>query len=170
MSTAVEQHRAQAPRIVRVAVLTISDTRTEDTDTSGDLIAELSQSAGFQVANRKIVLDDLHQIRAWVTDCRIQGNIDAVIMTGGTGISPRDQTLEAIDPLLTKFIPGFGELFRQLSYNEIGSATILSRAFAGLIDPMIVIALPGSRAGVELAMNQIVIPELAHLVQQATKL
>ena len=169
MATVVEQHRSQAPRSVRVAVLTVSDTRTEATDSGGALILDRLQAAGHVVVARVIVADDRDLIRAWVETCQALGDADAAIITGGTGISRRDQTFEAISPLITKPIPGFGELFRLLSYAEVGSATIMSRATAGLVDRLVLIALPGSRAGVDLAMTRIVLPELPHLVQQARK-
>lgn len=169
MSSVVEQHHAQSPRSVRVAVLTVSDTRTETNDTSGSSIEEHCRAAGHVVIDRQIVNDDLDRIQNWLKGCRERGDIEAALITGGTGISPRDQTFEAVTPLFTKTIPGFGELFRMLSYAEISSACLMSRASAGLVDRLVVFILPGSRAGVDLAMTKIVIPELPHLVQQACK-
>ncbi len=169
MSTVVDQHRAQGPRTVRVAVLTVSDTRTEATDGSGHLITTICQREGHSIVDRQIVADDFERIQSWVRGCRERGDIDAAVITGGTGISPRDQTFEAVAPLFTKTIPGFGELFRMLSYPEIGSACLMSRASAGLVDRLVVFVLPGSKAGVELAMTKIVLPEMPHLVQQACK-
>lgn len=169
MSTVVDQHRAQSPRSVRVAVLTVSDTRTEATDASGDLIAATCEREGHSIIDRQIVADDFERLQSWVKGCRERGDVDAAIITGGTGISPRDQTVEAVDPLFTKTIPGFGELFRMLSHAEIGSACLMSRASAGLVDRLVVFVLPGSRAGVELAMSKIILPEMPHLVQQASK-
>ena len=169
MSSVVEQHRAQSPRSVRVAVLTVSDTRTAATDTSGNRIVALCREAGHEVVDRGIVADDRDQIRAWVARCQNEANAEAAILTGGTGISPRDVTIEAIEPLLTRTIPGFGELFRMLSFGEIGSAALMSRALAGLADRLVVVALPGSSAGVELAMTRLIVPELPHLVGQARK-
>jgi len=169
MSTIVDQHRAQSPRTVRVAVLTVSDTRTEATDTSGRLILDQCRAAGHIVVDRQLVADDFERIQSWLKGCRERGDVEAALITGGTGISPRDQTFEAVAPLITKVIPGFGELFRMLSYAEIGSACLMSRASAGLVDRLVVFVLPGSRSGVELAMTKIVLPELPHLVQQASK-
>ena len=169
MSTVVDQHRAFSPRQVRVAVLTISDTREATTDSSGAKIVALCEAAGHLVVAREIVADDVAAIRSWVETRRDQDDAEAAILTGGTGVSQRDVTIEALDPLWTKSIPGFGELFRMFSHAEIGSASMLSRATAGLIGPLVVFALPGSRAGVEMAMTRIIIPELPHLVGQARK-
>ena len=169
MSGVVELHRAHAPRVVRVAVLTVSDTRTAATDTSGDRIVALCRDAGHEVVDRALVPDDAAQVRSWVARTRDAGAADAAILTGGTGVSPRDVTIEAVGPLLTKAIPGFGELFRVLSYAEIGSAALMSRAAGGLAGRLVVLALPGSKAGVELAMTKLVLPELPHLVGQACK-
>ena len=170
MATVPDQHRAQAPRVVRVAVLTVSDTRTLATDASGALIATRVEAAGHAVVDRQLVADDRAAIRTWVEAQAERGDVDACLLTGGTGLSPRDVTSEAIEPLFTRAIPGFGELFRHLSYGEIGAATILSRACAGLVGPMLIFALPGSRAGVELALTRIILPELPHLVGQARKI
>ena len=169
MSRVVELHRAHSPRVVRVAVLTVSDTRTAATDASGDRIAALCTDAGHEVVDRALVPDDAAWIRAWVERVRDADAADAAILTGGTGVSPRDVTIEALAPVLTKGIPGFGELFRMLSYAEIGSAALMSRAEGGLAGRLVVLALPGSQAGVELAMTKLVIPELPHLVGQARK-
>ncbi len=169
MTTVVAEHRSQSPRSVRVAVLTVSDTRSEATDSSGSRIMEVCQQAGHILVSRKIVADEVHLIQSWVQSIRDEGETDAAIITGGTGISPRDVTIEAIEPLLSKVIPGFGELFRMLSFAEIGSAALMSRTTAGLAGQLVVFALPGSRAGVELAMTRLIIPELSHLVGQAQK-
>lgn len=169
MATVVDQHRSHSPQSVRVAVLTVSDTRTEATDTSGRRIVELLEAAGHALVDRQIVPDGIGSIREWAIGHRDGGGIDAALITGGTGISPRDVTIEALEPLWTKSIPGFGELFRMLSHAEIGPAALMSRAEAGLIGSMVVFALPGSQAGVELAMTRIIIPELPHLVGQARK-
>lgn len=169
MSGVVELHRAHAPRVVRVAVLTVSDTRTAATDASGDRIVALCRESGHEVVDRGLVRDDAGEVRAWVERVRDAGAADAAVLTGGTGVSPRDVTIEAVAPLLTKTIPGFGELFRMLSHAEIGSAALMSRAEGGLAGRLVVLTLPGSRAGVELAMTQLVLPELPHLVGQACK-
>lgn len=145
---------------LNIAVLTVSDSRTRDNDTSGDLVQERLTTAGHRVAARVILTDDVdklrEQVRAWVAD----KNVDAVISTGGTGLTKRDITPEAITPLLTKLIPGFGELFRWLSYEEIGTSTIESRAFAGVADTTLVFCLPGSTGACHTGMDKIILPQL----------
>lgn len=158
-----------APPRVRVFVLTVSDTRTEDTDTSGSAICELVTGAGHLVAGKAIEKDDPARVAELVRQQAVIADVDAIITTGGTGLTSRDSTFEAIDALLTKRLPGFGELFRMLSYADIGAAAMMSRACAGTIGKIVVISLPGSEQAVRLAMSKLVIPELAHLVQQATK-
>jgi molybdenum cofactor biosynthesis protein B len=163
------EHKAAAPARVRVFVLTVSDTRTEDTDTAGRAIGELIAAAGHHVAGKAIERDEPARVAELVRQHATIADVDAIITTGGTGLTSRDSTFEAIDGLLTKRLPGFGELFRMLSYEDIGSAAIMSRACAGTIGKVVVISLPGSEKAVRLAMNKLVVPELAHLVQQATK-
>jgi molybdenum cofactor biosynthesis protein B len=145
---------------VAVAILTVSDTRTPDTDTSGDTVAERLRTAGHHVAARTIVADDRDaieaQLRAWIGDA----TIDVVIATGGTGVTARDVTPEALAPLVDKPIPGFGELFRWLSYEQIGTSTIQSRAEAALCGGTYVFLLPGSTRAVALAMDKILVPQL----------
>jgi molybdopterin adenylyltransferase len=169
MSQVVLQHRAESPQSLQVAVLTISDTRTSETDTSGALIVELLKAAGHTIATREIVPDEPDRIRPLIESIHARGRTHAVLLTGGTGISPRDQTFETVSALLTKPLPGFGELFRMLSYAEIGPASIMSRAVGGLMGELVVLVMPGSRAAVQLAMTKIILPELPHLVQQARK-
>jgi len=164
-----KEHKAQAPAAVRVFVLTVSDTRTDQTDTGGAAIVELLTKAGHLVASKVIVKDDPTAVAGRIKEQLLSGAIDAVITTGGTGITKRDSTYEAIDGLLDKKLPGFGELFRMLSYHDIGSAAMMSRACAGTIGAIVVIALPGSEKAVRLAMTKLVVPELGHLVQQANK-
>ena len=164
-----EEHKAVAPRRVRVFVLTVSDTRTEETDTAGRAICELLKSAGHVVAGKAIEKDEPARVAELVRQHAVIGDVEAIITTGGTGITSRDSTYEAIDALLTKRLPGFGELFRMLSYQDIGSAAMMSRACAGTIGKAVVISLPGSEKAVRLAMTKLVIPELGHLVQQAAK-
>jgi molybdenum cofactor biosynthesis protein B len=163
------EHKAQGPAKVRAFVLTVSDTRTDDTDTSGRAIIELLLAAGHQVAGKGIEKDDATRVAELVRQQAVIADVDAIITTGGTGLTSRDSTFEAIDALLHKRLPGFGELFRMLSYHDIGAAAMLSRACAGTIGSVVVISLPGSEAAVRLAMTKLVIPELAHLVQQAQK-
>jgi molybdopterin adenylyltransferase len=161
-------HKAEAPRVVRVAVLTISDTRSAETDSSGRAIAELVEAAGHQVAARAIVRDDPAEVTASVRR-QLETDAQVIITTGGTGITSRDSTFEAVDALLEKRLDGFGELFRMLSFEAIGPAAMLSRACAGLACGRVVVALPGSEAAVRLAMTRLLVPELPHLVQQASK-
>lgn len=142
------------------AVLSVSDTRTPETDTSGDLICERMTTAGHRLIERQIVKDDRDAVRAAVQAWIERPDINVVIVTGGTGVTPRDITPEALEPLVTKPIPGFGELFRQLSYEEISAATIQSRAFAGLCRHTLLFALPGSTGAVRLAMDRIVVSQL----------
>ncbi len=162
------EHKAQGPRSVRCAIVTVSDTRTDATDTSGRAIAALLTAAGHTVVTRVIVKDDAAQVKG-VVERQIISDVDAIITTGGTGITSRDNTFEAIDGLLEKRLDGFGELFRMLSYQDIGAAAMMSRATAGLSAGKILIALPGSEGAVRLALEKLVIPELGHLVQQARK-
>jgi len=162
-------HKAQAPDRARVFVLTVSDTRTDATDASGQAIVELLLAAGHQVAGKAIEPDDPVRVAELVRQQAAIADVDAVITTGGTGLSSRDSTFEAVDALLDKRLPGFGELFRMLSYHDIGAAAMLSRACAGTIGGVIVISLPGSEQAVRLAMTKLVVPELGHLVQQARK-
>jgi len=169
MSKAVSEHRADAPKQLDLAVLTVSDTRTLETDTSGALIVELATAAGHSVVARAIVPDEPDRMRPLLESYRDRGEVHAVLVTGGTGISPRDQTHETVSALLTKSLPGYGELFRMLSFTEIGSAALLSRAVGGLMRDVVVLVMPGSRAGVQLAMEKIILPELAHLVREARK-
>jgi molybdopterin adenylyltransferase len=164
-----QDHKAAAPASVRVFVLTVSDSRTGDTDASGRAICELILAAGHQVAGKAIEKDEPARVAELVRQQAVIGDVDAIVTTGGTGLTSRDSTFEAIDALLTKRLPGFGELFRMLSYQEIGSAAIMSRACAGTIGKIVVVSLPGSEKAVRLAMTKLVIPELTHLVQQATK-
>ena len=163
------EHKQQAPAVVRCYVVTVSDSRTDDTDTGGRAIVDLLHAAGHQVAGKTIVKDDAPIVRSTVERQLANAGIDAIITTGGTGISSRDATYEAIVGLLEKQLDGFGELFRMISYQAIGPAAMLSRATAGLSANRIIIALPGSEAAVRLAMEKLILPELGHLVQQARK-
>jgi molybdenum cofactor biosynthesis protein B len=169
MSESVDEHRAASPSTLNVAVITVSDTRTANTDKSGDLIVSLAEGAGHRVPERSIVPDGPHHLKPLVESLSGRADLHAILVTGGTGISPRDQTYETIVPLLTKVLSGFGELFRMLSYSEIGPACLMSRAVGGLIGNTVVLVMPGSRAAVELAMNKIILPELPHLVCEARK-
>ena len=160
----VATHRKEAPVSVRCFVLTISDTRTAETDTSGDAIAQALTSAGHEVVGRRIVRDDPATVREIV---RAESRkVPVIVTTGGTGITSRDSTYEAISTLLDKRLDGFGELFRMLSYEQIGSAAMLSRACAGSIGTTAIFALPGSEQAVRLAMDKLVLPEIGHVVRE----
>jgi molybdenum cofactor biosynthesis protein B len=165
----VEQHRQAAETSLRVAVLTVSDTRTLDTDKGGALVIELLAGAGHEVADREIVPDEPMLVQAMLEQWVADDAIDAVLITGGTGISARDNTFETVALMLTRLLPGYGELFRMLSYQEIGAAAMLSRAVGGLCDQTIVLTMPGSTAAVRLAMEKLIVPELGHLVHEARK-
>jgi molybdenum cofactor biosynthesis protein B len=150
-------------------VITVSDTRTLETDTGGARVAELLGVDGHPVVSREIVADEPAEIAAALRAVLDRDDVAAVIFTGGTGVAPRDVTPDAIEPLLDRVVPGFGELFRLLSYEEIGSAALLSRALAGLASGRVVFVLPGSRGAVQLAMEKLVLPELGHLAAEAVK-
>ena len=163
------EHKASAPARVGCYVITVSDTRTEDTDTGGRAIIELLKAAGHDVTGRIIVKDDADLVRDAIGRQLANPAVQAIITTGGTGITGRDVTPEAVAPLFDKKLDGFGELFRMLSYQEIGSAAMMSRACAGLSAGRVVLSLPGSEAAVRLAVEKLIVPELGHLVQQASK-
>ena len=167
MSTA--DHRREAPASVAVHIVTVSDTRTLETDSSGRVIADLLGGAGHVVHGRTVLKDEPADVAARVIALVADPAVDAIVTTGGTGITSRDSTFEAVDGLLEKRLVGFGELFRMLSYQEIGAAAMLSRATAGLAGRTIVIALPGSERAVRLGMEKLVLPELAHLVREARR-
>jgi molybdenum cofactor biosynthesis protein B len=162
-------HRRAAPSCVAVVVVTVSDTRTPETDTGGSLVAELLENSGHEVLGRAIVPDDAAAISGALERAIAIDESRAVIFTGGTGIAPRDVTPDTVEPLLDRSIPGFGEFFRQLSYEEIGSAAMLSRALAGTREGRVVFVLPGSRAAVLLGMQKLILPELGHLAGEAVK-
>ena len=162
-------HKALAPQFVRCFIVTVSDTRTEETDSSGRAIADLLAAAGHEVAGRAIVRDDPDLVRRTIERQLANPLVQVILTTGGTGITSRDSTYETVRALMQKRLDGFGELFRMLSYEQIGPAAMMSRACAGLVAGRIVVSLPGSEAAVRLAMERLLIPELGHLVQQATK-
>ncbi|HEX3656448.1 MAG TPA: molybdenum cofactor biosynthesis protein B [Pirellulales bacterium] len=169
MSQAASQHRADAPHVLRCAVLTVSDTRTIETDTSGQAIVDRLMAAGHEIAARRLVKDEPTQVRQAITDLAADAATHAILVTGGTGISARDRTFETIAELLTRTLPGYGELFRWLSYQEIGPAAMLSRAIGGLCGQTVVLSMPGSMAAVHLAMEKLIVPELPHLVREARR-
>lgn len=163
------EHRARGPRQVACWVVTISDTRTEENDTSGDAIRQALTAAGHEVRGSRIVKDDPARIREAVLEAEA-GGAQVVVTTGGTGLTSRDSTYEVLSALIARPIPGFGELFRYLSYDEIQSAAMLSRATAGVLaGGAVVFALPGSSKGVKLGMDKLVVPELSHVLEQLSR-
>ena len=163
------EHKAHAPASVACYVLTVSDTRTPDTDTGGRAIRELLEGAGHIVTGHAIVRDEPADVAALVRQQLKAGEARVILTTGGTGITSRDGTFEAIDGLLEKRLDGFGELFRMLSFEEIGSAAMMSRATAGTAGRTAIFVLPGSPAAVRLAMTRLILPELGHIAQQLSR-
>jgi molybdenum cofactor biosynthesis protein B len=164
-----DEHKSQAPKSVMVAIVTVSDTRTEKDDLSGKAISEILTVSGHSVVRKDIVKDDLEQIRAALRELIEDANVQAVILNGGTGVSVKDVTLEAVHDFEEKQLHGFGELFRMLSYEEIGSAAIMSRAAAFVTEGKVVFCLPGSEKAVRLATTKLIAPELGHLVWEANR-
>ena len=157
-------------RSIRTFILTISDTRTRETDKSGRLMQELLEANGHEVIGREIVPDELHNIQRVVREMSVDKQIEAILTNGGTGMAFRDVTIEAIQPLLDKEMPGFGEVFRTLSYYEdIGSSAIMSRAIAGITNHTPIFVTPGSSGAVKLAMEKLILKELVHVVHEAQK-
>ena len=163
------EHKSHAPRSVGCWVLTISDSKTEATDTSGALIRELLAGAGHRVVGSGIVRDEPAEVEQLVRQACANPEVQVVITTGGTGITTRDSTYEAIEALLDKRLPGFGELFRMLSYQEVGPAAMLSRAQMGIAAKRIVVSLPGSPNACRLAVEKLLNPELGHLVREVNR-
>jgi molybdopterin adenylyltransferase len=152
--------------MVRCAVITVSDTRTLETDRSGQLIQQLLRESGHTIEYYALVKDEPDQIRSQIATLRDRADIDVLIFNGGTGIAPRDTTYDAIEGLLEKTLPGFGELFRFLSYQEIGSRAMASRAIAGVHSGKLIFSVPGSSNAVKLALEKLILPEFIHLVTQ----
>lgn len=169
MSQSVAQHRAESPAEIGCAVITVSDTRTLETDSGGGTVVALLEAAGHVVVQREIIPDDPRRMRPLAIELAARDDVDAILLTGGTGLSSRDQTFETINALLTKPLPGYGELFRMLSFAEVGAAAMLSRAVGGLLDRTVVLTMPGSPGGVRLAMERLILPELGHLVREARR-
>jgi molybdopterin adenylyltransferase len=164
-----EQHRRFAPAVLGFAVLTVSDSRRPEDDVGGRTIREMAAAAGHRIEDSTLVRDEVSAIRAAVWAMLARPGVDVVVATGGTGFSPRDLTLEAVSPLFERPIEGFGELFRMLSYNQVGAAAMLSRAAAGLIGDRAVFLLPGSPKAVTLAMEALILPEAGHLLSQTRR-
>jgi molybdenum cofactor biosynthesis protein B len=156
MAKAVDQN----PQSLQVAVLTVSDTRTEEDDTSGHYLVDALRSAGHALADKAIVIDDIYRIRAVLSAWIADDEVDAVLVTGGTGFSGRDSTPEAVQPLFDKAIDGFGEVFRTLSYQEIGSSTVQSRALAGFANDTVVFCMPGSTGACKTAWTGLIREQL----------
>ena len=165
----VDDHRQKAPKCVRLAIITVSDTRTEKDDLSGMAIAEIMVGAGHEVVRKIMTKDDAGEIQKALRELIEDESVQAVILNGGTGIARRDVTMEAIQHFQEKTMPGFGELFRMLSYQEIGSAAMISRAAAFVSERKVVFCLPGSEKAVRLACSKLVAPELGHLVWEAQR-
>jgi len=163
------EHKATAPKSVGCFVLTVSDTKNPETDTSGAVIRELLTAAGHRVAGSAIVRDEPAEVARLVRDACARDDVQTVILTGGTGITSRDSTYEAVEALLDKRLPGFGELFRMLSFQEIGAAAMLSRAQMGIHARRVVVSLPGSPNACRLALDKLLIPELGHLLREASR-
>lgn len=165
-------HREEAQRItsLRLALLTVSDSRTTANDESGAVLRDRMTAAGHQVVEQELLPNDEGRVRALVVAWTARDDIDAVLITGGTGLGSKDRTIEAVRPLFEKELPGFGEIFRVLSYQEqVGAAAMLSRATAGSVRGRIVVSLPGSKAAVTLAVEKLLVPELAHAVREVRR-
>ena len=162
----VHEHKEKGKKSIRCFVITVSDTRDETTDTSGRAIQKFLADEGHQATGYQIVKDEPVQIESSLNQALARNDIDAVIVNGGTGIAPRDGTYEVVSRFLEKKLDGFGELFRYLSYLDIGSAAIMSRAAAGSARGKILISLPGSKGAVTLAMEKLILPEIRHMVSQ----
>ena len=162
----VHEHKEKGKKAIRCFVVTVSDTRDESSDTSGQTLQQLLAREGHQTAGYRIVKDEPPDIKALLDLALAQPDVDAVIVNGGTGISPRDGTYEVVDRFLDKKLDGFGEIFRYLSYLDIGSAAVMSRAVAGTARGKVLISLPGSKGAVTLAMEKLILPEIRHMVSQ----
>lgn len=163
----LEEHRRAAPASLACAVITVSDTREAATDRGGDYLVERLEGAGHRVLVRSLVRDEPAAIEAALRSAVARAEVELVLLTGGTGIAPRDVTFPTLRRVLDEELPGFGELFRWLSFREIGPAAMLSRALGGLLERRVVLALPGSPKALRLALDELVLPEAGHLVAQA---
>ena len=168
-SSTPDLHKATAPTTLGCWVLTISDTKTPETDTSGALIRERLASAGHRVVGSSIVRDEPAEVQRIIRQATADSSVQVILMTGGTGITSRDSTFEAVEAMLDKRLPGFGELFRMLSFQEIGAAAMLSRAQMGIHARRIVVSLPGSPNACRLALDKLLLPEMGHLVREVSR-
>ena len=164
-----KHHEQKGPESLNCAVLTISDTRTEETDDGGKFIAEALNASGHKVQERRIIRDESGEIKRLVSKIAGSGELHLIITTGGTGIASRDNTIQTLTPLMDKTMEGFGELFRSLSYEEIGSRAMLSRAAGGVVGNTLIFCLPGSLNAVKLGMEKLILPDLGHLVWEVTR-
>jgi molybdenum cofactor biosynthesis protein B len=162
----VHEHKEKGKKSIRCFVITVSDTRDATSDTSGQTIKQFLTDEGHRTTGYRIVKDEPLDIKALLEQALSQNDVDAVIVNGGTGISPRDGTFEVVDRFLEKKLDGFGELFRYLSFLDIGSAAMMSRAAAGTARGKVLISLPGSKGAVTLAMEKLILPEIRHMVSQ----
>lgn len=171
MSDSAREHRRAAEALggISVAVLTVSDTRTKESDESGKLVLALLSEKNHPVQEYEILKDEPADISAWIDRLATEKKASVLVITGGTGLSRRDGTFEVLEKKFEKTLPGFGELFRNLSFAEIGAAAMLSRAAAGLVQGLAVFSMPGSVNAVRLAMEKLILPELAHLVREIRK-
>ncbi len=162
----VHEHKEKAAKSLGIMVITVSDTRVETTDQSGQVIKEMLVGVGHRIVGYQIVKDEPNEIENLLRQTLGRKDLEVIILNGGTGIAPRDGTYEVVDRLMQKRLDGFGEIFRYLSYQDIGSAAIMSRACAGIAGDKVMISLPGSKGAVQLAMGQLVLPEMGHMVSQ----
>ena len=169
MTATHQEHESQGPRSARCAVITVSDTRTLENDTGGQTVIDHLTAAGHTIVDRQIIPDDPSRMKPLLESLRQREDVDVVLLTGGTGIASRDQTYETVSSLLNKPLPGYGELFRMLSYEEIGPAAMLSRAIGGLLGRKVLFTMPGSPAGVRLAMEKLIVPQIPHLLREARR-
>lgn len=174
MSESSEKHKAEAPTKLGFALVMCSTSRfaslkegKQVDDTSGDLIGQTLRNFGYKIVSRVLVPDDKKMIKEAVEETLQNENVEAVVVCGGTGIAPKDVTIETVTPLFKKILPGFGELFRKLSYDSIGSAAVLSRAVAGITNGKVVFCIPGSIDAVRLCLDKLILPETAHIVKHA---
>ena len=163
-----KQQAAETYAAVSLAIVTVSDTRTEETDKSGQTIRQMAEEAGHRIVNYRIVKDEPDQVEAALQDFA-DGSAQIIVFNGGTGISARDRTYDVLARRLEKVLPGFGEIFRMLSYDEVGSAAIMSRATAGTYQGVVIISVPGSTNAVKLAMDKLILPEIQHLAWELTR-
>lgn len=168
MSTHLE-HKSAAPVSIGCTIITCSDTRTPESDVSGQLIRKLLEEQGHRVIGYQVIKDDPSYIQLQIALALDNPAVQAIILNGGTGVARRDSTFESVDAMLEKRLDGFGQLFRVLSYQEIGSAAIMTRATAGVVQGRVLFSIPGSEHAVRLAMEKLILPEMGHLVQQLTK-